>query len=184
MSDKKKRYVGFLLKNGKRIYKVTGFESVRRDTSPITEFMQEAVFKMILNGSSQKEVESFIKDLDIKCRTGIIPLAQLGLPKGFSKGFNEYKNENIWIRGLKYSNDNLGTHLDHFSEVMVFHIKYCPEDKPVTDVVCVDEECINVLNGFIIDWNEQMNKVIGSKFQNIKDMVGWIDLKQKTFGDF
>jgi len=184
MSDVKKRYVGYLIKNGKKIYKVTGWESVRRDTAPVTEFFQETVFKMILDGKSQKEVEAFVKDLQAKCISGEIPLSQLMLPKGFSKTFGEYKTENLWMRGVQYSNENLGTHFDHFSEIGAFHIKYCPEDKAVTDVLCVDEESLHILKGFIIDWKTQLDKTIGSKFENIKNMMGWLDLQQRTLGDF
>ncbi len=184
MSDVKKRYVGFLLKGGKKVYKVTGWESVRRDTAPVTEFFQETVFKMILNGKSQKEVEEFVNDLIRRCISGEIPLSSLMLPKGFSKTFDEYKNENLWIRGVQYSNANLGTHFDHFSEIGAFHVKAVPEGKAFTDIVCVDEDTFHILNGYTIDWSEQLDKTIVSKFNNIKSMMGWGDLKQKTFGDY
>lgn len=184
MSDVKKRYVGYLIKKGKRIYKVTGFESVRRDTAPVTELMQETVFKMVLDGRPREEVDKFIEDLKEKCISGKIPLHYLMLPKGFSKAFGSYENKNLWMKGVEYSNQHLGTHFDHFSEIGAFHIKGVPEGKIYTDVICVDEDTLNILEGFTIDWKEQLDKTIVSKYENIKDMLNWIDTKQKTWNDF
>jgi len=184
VSDKKKRYCGYLLKNGKRIYKSVGFESARRDAAMITEIMQETVFKMILNGKSKTNVDSYIKDLKEERISGKIPLLWFGLPKGFSKAFGVYKIENLWMRGVQYSNKNLGTHFDHFSEIAAFHIKYVPDGKLFTDIVCVDEETVNILDGYTIDWETQLDKTIDSKYENIKKMLGWEDIRQMKLGDF
>jgi len=184
MSDVKKRYVGYLIKKGKKIYKVTGFESVRRDTAPVTELMQETVFKMVLDGKLREQVDAFIEDLKEKCISGKIPLSFLMLPKGFSKVFGAYKNANLWMKGVEYSNKYLGTHFDHFSEIGAFHIKGVPEGKEFTDVLCVDEDTMNILDGYTIDWKEQLDKTIISKYDNIKEMLNWQDTKQRTWNDY
>ncbi len=184
VSDVKKRYVGYLIKNGKKIYKATGFESVRRDTALITEMMQETVFKMILDGKNKKEVDAYIETLKIDIVSGKYPLQWLMLNKGFNKAFDKFKVDSLWVRGAKYSNTNLSTNFDQFSELGAFHVKGIPEGKPFTDVVCVDQDTLNILEGFIIDWDIQINKLIISKYENIKSMMGWEEFKQRTLGEF
>ena len=184
MSDVKKRYVGYLIKNNKKIYKATGFESVRRDASPITELMQESVFKMVLDGKSKKETDEFINNLKSKAMSGEFSLSVLVLPKGFNKAFDKFKTDSPWVRAAKYSNDNLGTHFDQFSELGIFYVKSVPEGKPYTDVVAIDETTTEILNGFTIDWKTQLDKTIISKYENIKEMLGWEDFKQKSLFEF
>ena len=88
------------------------------------------------------------------------------------------------MKGVEYSNANLGTHFDQFSEIGAFHIKHVPEGKPFTEVICVDEETIDILKGFVIDWKTQLDKVIDSKYENIREMLNWQDTKQMRLGDF
>jgi len=184
MSDVKKRYAGYVESKGKRIYKCVGFESVRRDTAPITEQMQETVFKMILDGSKRKDIEVYIKQLYKNIEDKKYPIETLMLPKGFSKAFDKFKVESPWIRGAQYSNKYLGTSLDQYSEFGLYYIKSVPEGKQYTNVVCLDIEHINLLDGYIIDWNIQLDKLIGSKIQNIYTMLKWIPSAQKTLLEF
>lgn len=184
MSDVKKRYCGFLVKKGKKIYKATGFESVRRDTSPITEIMQETVFKMILNFKTKIEVNDFILSLKEKIKLGTISKEMIILPKGFNKAFDKFKVDSPYVRAAKYSNENLGTHFDQFSDLGIFYVKSVPKGKPYTDVVAVDSESMGILNSFEIDWKIMLDKTIDSKYENIKNMMGWEDKKQMKLGDF
>ncbi len=184
MSDVKKRYVGYITKNGKKIYKSVGFESVRRDAAPITEMMQEDVFKLILNGANRKVIEKYIEQLYKDIESKKYPMEMLGLPKGFSKDFNKFKVKSQWITGVEYANKSLGMTYDHFTEIQLFHIKQVPEGKEYTDVISLDVDHIDLINDFIIDWKVQLDKLIGSKVQNIYDMLKWIPSQQRTLGDF
>ncbi len=184
VSDMKKRYCGFLLKNGKKIYKSVGFESVRRDASPILEIAQEHIFKMILDNKIRKDIESYIKELSEDIKNKKYPLEMLLLPKGFSKAFDKFKVQSPWVKAAQYSNQYLGTHFDEFSELGIFYIKSVPEGKQQTDIVAVNEETLDILNGYEINWDIQLDKLLYSKVQNIYDMMGWPDPKQKTLGEF
>ncbi|MFZ3166391.1 MAG: DNA polymerase domain-containing protein [Candidatus Methanoperedens sp.] len=178
ISDVKKRYVGYLIKNGKKIYKATGFESVRRDASVITEVMQESVFKMILDGKNRTEITAWVDQLKVDIKNKVYLMEWLMLPKGFNKAFDKFKTDSPWVRAARYSNTNLGTKFDQYSELGIFYIKSVPEKKPYTDVVAVDNTTLPILDGFIIDWDIQLDKTIDSKFQNILDMMGWGKTKQ------
>jgi DNA polymerase I len=184
MSDKKKRYVGYLEKNGKRIYKATGFEAVRRDTSPISEVIQEAVFKIILGGGKKKDVELYITSIKDNITSGKIPIDMLILPKGFSKDWEKFKVNSPYVRAGRYSNDQLGTHFDQYSDLGIYYVVGVPEGKKYTDVVAVDFESINLLNGFEIDYDIMFEKTIDSKVQNIFEMLKWEDTVQKTLFEF
>jgi DNA polymerase elongation subunit (family B) len=184
VADVAKRYVGFLEKKGKRIFKSVGFEAVRRDTAKITEDMQETIFKIVLAGETKADVMSYVNARKEDIKNGKYPLKDLMLPKGFSKAFDKFRVDSPWVRGARYSNDNLGTSFDQFSDVGIFYIKSAPEGKPYTNVVAIDNETEHILKDFVIDWPTQIDKLIDSKVQNIIDMLGWQDTKQRTLGDF
>lgn len=184
MSDVKKRYVGYLVKGDKKIYKATGFESVRRDTAVITEVLQETVFKMILDGQTKPDVIKWVDELKSDIKRKVYPLEWLMLPKGFNKAFEKFKTDSPWVRAARYSNTNLGTKFDQYSDIGIFYIKGIPEKKPYTDVVAVDNTTFHILKDFIIDWDVQLDKTIDSKLQNIFDMMNWADTRQKTLGEF
>jgi len=184
LSDVKKRYVGYLEKKGKRIFKSVGFESVRRDTSPITEEMQETIFKIVLGGGKKKDVMDYVNGLVKDILGDKYQKRDLMLPKGFSKGFDKFKVDSPWVRAALYSNKNLGTHFDQFSDVGIFYIKYVPEGKVFTDVVAIDVETEHILEGFEIDWEKQIDKLVNNKVDNFIEMMKWDDVGQKTLFEF
>ena len=184
MSDVKKRYVGYLVKGNKRIFKSVGFESVRRDTAPITEQMQETIFKIVLAGGKKEDVMSYVNKIKEDIKNGEYKLRDLMLPKGFSKPFDKFKVDSPWVRGAQYSNKNLGTTFDQFSDVGIFYVKYAPEGKPFTEVVAIDIETEHILKGFEINWPIQIDKLIDHKVNNFITMMKWDDLKQKTLLEF
>lgn len=182
VSDVKKRYVGYVIKKGERIFKITGFESIRRDTAPITEEMQETIFKIILNDGKRKDVEEYITKLkeSVKHR----PLIDMALPKGFSKKFDKYETDSPWVRGTKYSNANLGTKFDEHSDIAIIWVKGVPEKKAYTDVVAISKDNEEIINGFTIDWDLMYEKAIDTKVERIYEMMGWGDTKQKSLLEF
>ncbi len=184
VADVAKRYVGFLEKKGKRIFKSVGFESVRRDTAKITEDTQETIFKIVLAGGKKEDVLTYVAKKKDEIKSGKYPLRDLMLPKGFSKSFDKFKVDSPWVRGARYSNENLGTHFDQFSDVGIFYIKNVPEGKPFTEVVAIDSETEHILKDFMIDWSTQIDKLIDHKVENFIKMMGWEDTQQRTLGDF
>ncbi len=185
MGDSKKRYVGYIKKGDKKIYKATGYESVRRDTPEITEHMQETLFKMILDGKNRKDLETYIEELKNDIITGKYSLTEIMIRKGFSKKFNGYKVDTPHVRGATYSNENLGTHFDEYSDLGVIYVKRVPEGKQQTDVVAIDEETKDILKDFIIDWDVMIDKVVTTKSLNVLKILGWdSDTKQKSLFDF
>ncbi|MFZ3166334.1 MAG: DNA-directed DNA polymerase [Candidatus Methanoperedens sp.] len=171
MADVAKRYVGYVVKKGKKIFKSVGFESVRRDTAAITEELQETVFKMILNGKGREEVLAYVKALKDDIKNGKYKMTEIMVPKGFSKKFDKYEVDSPWVRGCRYSNRYLGMTYDNFSDIGVIYVKGVPEDKGATDVVAIDRE--GMLDGFLVDMDLQIQKIVDSKIERILEIVGW-----------
>ncbi len=184
MSDVKKRYVGYLVRGDKKIYKATGWESVRRDTAPVTEVLQETIFKMILDGKRRKDIEAYVSSLKEDITSGKIPIDVLILPKGFNQPFSKFKTDNPYVRAARYSNDNLGTKFDQYSDIGIFYVKGVPEGKAYTDVLSVDFNSLHLLKGFTIDYDTMFEKTIDSKVENILMMMNWGKTKQKLLGEF
>ena len=184
VADVAKRYVGFLEKKGKKIFKSVGFEAVRRDTAKITEDIQETIFKMILNGNTKNDVVLYINSCKEDIKGGKYRLNELMLPKGFSKAFDKFKVDSPWVRAAEYSNKNLGTRFDQFSDLGIFYIKNVPEGKPYTDVVAIDSETEYIMKDFLIDWTTQIDKLIDHKVENIFRILKWEDTRQRTLGEF
>lgn len=184
LSSAKTRYVGYQIKNGEKIFKITGFEAVRADSPPITDKLQEDIFKIILNGGNRIDVENYVEALKTDIKDGKYSIIDIALPKGFSKKIDKYTTNTPWVRGLNYSNNNLKTKFDEHSDVAIVYVKGVPEGKDNTDVVSISIDDWDYIKDFIIDWEKMFEKAIDMKVEKIYEIMSWADLRQKTLEDF
>jgi DNA polymerase elongation subunit (family B) len=84
----KKRYA---LMNKEGELKVRGFESVRRNTSPIAKNTQEKVLKMILTDHDSKRAEAFVKKVTKDLKAHLIPLEDCTITTQLTKDLKNYQ---------------------------------------------------------------------------------------------
>ncbi|MBT4539194.1 hypothetical protein HOC32_02825 [Candidatus Woesearchaeota archaeon] len=82
----KKKYA-LLQKNGK--LKITGFEFVRRNWSPLAKEVQQHVLQEVLKGN-EKEALIYVRDVAKKLKEGKIPLKQLILKTQLTRPVDKY----------------------------------------------------------------------------------------------
>ena len=181
----KKRYaMRISYNNGECDYIETkGFENVRTDQSIFTRSLLTELFELILYDNDKKVIQKFVQDKleEFPKR----PLNEIGISRGISKPFNEYKANTPHVRGAIYSNTNLNTNFSHGDKVQFLWVKGI-QGYPPTNVVCFNEDT-ELPEGILIDWKHMLKVGITDKVTPILDAIG-IDLtsnnKQVNFENF
>ena len=88
-SGAKKRYA---LMSEKGKMKVRGFETVRRNLSPVAKETQEKVLHMILNGEKTEEVVEYVRDVIKKLRGKEMPADKVTIKTQITREIKSYEN--------------------------------------------------------------------------------------------
>jgi len=182
----KKRYaMRISYNNGECDYIETkGFENIRTDQSIFTRDLLTELFDLILYDNDKKTIQNFVHEKlnEFPKR----PLSEIGISRGISKPFNEYKANTPHVRGSIYSNTNLNTNFSHGDKVQFLWVRGV-EGYPPTNVICFNEDTDLANYNVIVDYERMKRVCILDKVTSILDAVG-IDLtgnnKQATFEKF
>ena len=179
----KKRYaMRISYNNGECDYIETkGFENIRTDQSIFTRSLLTDLFELILYGKDKKEIQNFVFDKlkEFPKR----PLSEIGISRGISKPFSEYKANTPHVRGSIFSNTHLNTHFSHGDKVQFIWIRGV-EGLPPTNVICFNEDTDLSNFNVIVDYERMKRVCVLDKVSPILDAIG-ISLndnsKQTTF---
>ena len=158
-----------------------GFENVRTDQSIFTRNLLGELFKLILYDKDKKEIQKFVLDKlkEFPKRS----LSEIGISRGISKPFSEYKANTPHVRGSIYSNAHLNTHFSHGDKVQFIWIRGV-EGLPPTNVICFNEDTDLSNFNVIVDYERMKRVCVLDKVTPILDAIG-ISLndnsKQTTF---
>lgn len=86
LAGAKKKYA-LLQEDGK--IKITGFETVRRNWSPLVKRVQEELLRLVL-GDKQEEALQYVKDIVSDLKSGLIPLEELILNTQITRDLSQY----------------------------------------------------------------------------------------------
>ena len=167
----KKRYaMRIIYSNGDCDYvDVKGFESIRTDQSIFTRTLLDELFNLILYEHSKSEIKEFIqnklKEFPQK------PLSEIGISRGISKPFSEYKANTPHVRGAIYSNTYLGTHFSHGDKVQFLWVRGV-QDYPATNVICFNEDTDLSKFNIVVDYQRMEKTTIIGKVEPILDVIG------------
>ena len=181
----KKRYaMRISYNNGECDYIETkGFENIRTDQSIFTRSLLTELFDLILYGSEKNEIKKFVHEKlkEFPKR----PLNEIGISRGISKPFSEYKANTPHVRGAIWSNTNLHTNFSHGDKILFLWVKGI-QGYPPTNVICFNEDT-ELPEGILIDWKHMQKIGIIDKVTPVLDAIG-IDLtsdsEQITFENF
>ena len=167
----KKRYaMRIIYSNGKCDYvDVKGFESIRTDQSMFTRNLLDELFNLILYEHSKSEIKKFIQDKLEEFPQK--PLSEIGISRGISKPFSEYKANTPHVRGAIYSNTYLGTHFSHGDKVQFLWVRGL-QDYPSTNVICFNEDTDLSKFNIIVDYERMKKTTIIGKVEPILNAVG------------
>lgn len=172
--EAKKRYVGRMCWKGKAVnlLDVVGFEIIRSDASKVSKEIQRTVVDMILEGIDKKEIFKYITNEENKIKKGEYTYEQIGLPKRITKDASAYKTPTLHLRGTEYANKYFKTNIKVGDRPLALYIKVAPYPYPMTDVVCIMENK-DLPEGFKIDYDKMIERIITNKLENILDAINW-----------
>ena len=167
----KKRYaMRIIYSNGKCDYvDVKGFESIRTDQSMFTRTLLDELFNLILYEHSKSEIKKFIQDKLKEFPQK--PLSEIGISRGISKPFSEYKANTPHVRGAIYSNTYLETHFSHGDKVQFLWVRGV-QDYPATNVICFNEDTDLSKFNIVVDYPRMEKTTIIGKVEPILDAIG------------
>jgi len=171
----KKRYAGHLVwKDGQKVdsIDVVGIEVRRSDSSRVTRIIQKEVLSMILKGEGKEKIKMYLKKEINKIKNGEYDLDDIAIPRALRMNIGDYKTDHIILRGCRYSNKYLHTNFKKGDKPKVLHIKNVPKGFPPTDVICIDHRT-KVPEGFIVDYDLMIQKILQMKLESIFEAVGW-----------
>ena len=170
--QKKKRYAGRVIwEDGEEKDKITiaGMAARRSDTPEISKIMQTNLFDMILKGKTKDYCVGYVTGLILNMINGGISIEDIAQPVKLNMDIEKYKIQNTpKIRGVKWSNENLGTSFKTGTKFKMIYVEH-----PETNVVCFEEE--EQIKDLVIDYKLQLEKCVFQKIKPIFETLGWDD---------
>lgn len=176
----KRRYAGKLIWEDDKVVNHTlikGMAARRGDTPNISKIMQQELFDMILSNKSKEEVTNYLDNLIKDIMSGKILREDISQPVKLNTNAKEYKTNLPKIRGVRWSNDNIGTSFSAGNKFKLIYVKH-----PGTDVVCFEED--DQIKKFEIDWDKQLDKCVFQKIKPILEILGWNDIYKNLKNNF
>jgi len=182
----KKRYVLRITWEDKECDKIKacGMQMRRSDSAPMSKVFQKKMFEMLLHDHEFNELNDCVATTIDEMFSGKIKFEDVAIPSKLSKAIEEYtitrtdKNgitttkpgNRPVIRGVKWSNENLGLNLREGNKFKLVYVN-CDD----TDVVCVEDEAQFNRAGLKIDWPKMIIKNVYQKALPIYDVLGKMD---------
>jgi len=166
----KKKYAGLIVWADDKIIdkvKVAGMHSRKSDVSPFSKELQNMFFESILRGKSKDDAIREILEMIDKLLDNKYSKEFIAIPTKLNKNIEEYPNQNIpKLRGVKWSNKNIGTSFSSGTKFKMLYVKH-----PETDSVCFEDE--EQIEGIKPDWNKMVDKLIFQKVETIFISLDW-----------
>ncbi len=165
----KKRYAGILIwRDGHDItdrLDITGMETKRSDTAPITRVCMERFLMDVLSGGDPRDATEAVRTTFNAIHQGQVGLQEVAIPKGIHSTEN-YSSP--WVRGMRNGRELLGI---NYRQDKKPKLLYC---RRPYDVVCIDDVItdVEVLAKFEIDWDKMANTTIRKKLESLIESVG------------
>lgn len=170
--DAKKRYAGNICYYKGKIVNdmlIMGFELVRSDHSKIGKETQKKFFdKMFMEGIGKDDLTQWLRQRIKNVRENVYTIEELGIPTPLNRPINEYTSNLPVVRGVDYSNSELGLDIQVGEKVKLIYVK--GNDK--TDVIAF-RELKELPKGIVIDYTKHIDESVKKKMDKIFSSLGW-----------
>jgi DNA polymerase elongation subunit (family B) len=178
----KKRYAGKIKwKEGKLVDStdITGYETEKSDSSPITKEVQKGVIDRALEGKGFEELTGYLQTEIAAIKQDLHPLRKVAFPSVLNKPPEEYPNRPI-KRATLYSNNHLHADWSDGDTPWYVYVDQTPYGKPNTDVIAVDWTRESLPSGFELDGEAHIEKTIQQPIEPIAESLGfsWSELRE------
>jgi DNA polymerase elongation subunit (family B) len=171
----KKRYAGNIVwKEGKKTddIDVVGFSAVRTDTSEVAAEVQENFMSMVLRGADFEELSGYIKSKTEKIQDEEIDLKEVGMPSTINKPLEQYP-ERPTPRACEYGNQYLDQNWEPGDSPWIVYIESVPPGHPQTDVLAIDWADQELPEGFELNAQKHIEKMIHSPIEDTLEELRW-----------
>ena len=179
--ESKKRYAGRIVylddKRCEPILRITGFETIRSDSSRFTREFQKEFFELILDHVPRQEVQDFIfrKKMDLK--SGKYPIEDIAIPKMINKKIDEYKVKPAVIRGAIYMNEVFSLSYSVGDKVCYVYV-YAIPGKKKTDVIAFLKQDVKYVRDAVVNWDRMIPILMGNIYDRVKGVANLETTKQ------
>lgn len=153
---------------------ITGYETVRKDSSKLTKKVLNQIFKYILKEGTQQlatYIQTTIKDM----KNMKYSFDYISIPRTIKQPIEQYKTDSPWLRGLKWSNKYLQTDIrsGDYVRLIYGYIKGYPH----TDCFCFlqSSQLDQVKDKIVVNWTKMIETTIRKKIENIISLcnISW-----------
>ena len=141
---------------------IKGLAAKRSDKSYFTRKLQKKILNMIFDDSCNEDIISYIKEEIDKFYYNNYTPEEIGVPKAIVKDISEYKVINPWLKGIKFSEENILGY--QFSpKPYLIYIK----NDPRTQCVCFDNSSQFRTLGATIDMEKMLDASVLKPLKNL-----------------
>lgn len=178
----KKNYAGHLVwkdGHGKDELSYTGLGIKRSDNAPISKWLMENFFKLVLIDGNVDEAVRIVSKAIKDVTTGDVNIHKIAIPKAIKS-----ERESAWSKGRDNGEKYLGIRFQKSSKPKLLYCK-----TPVKEI-CIDDDSISdeVKKKITIDWVLMCDKTVTQKMKSLIESLGisWntVILGQQTWDDF
>jgi len=185
----KKRYAAHVIwDSGQKVdyIHIVGFDYVRGNTSKLTRKIQMKCFEEILKGD-KKNLPSYLRSEVKKILRGEYKVGELSIPVTLRKDIDKYKSIPDYVRGVLWSNKNLGLEIVGGDRVKMIYVKRVGDGLPQTDVISYFDE--ERLPPIVPDYEKIIEKTVKKKVEQFlrladitwRQVEGYADLKEVLY---
>lgn len=164
--------------------KACGMQVRRSDTAPMSKVFQKELFRLLLTQDNFNLLNEYVKKTIDNMINRKIDLNHIAIPSKLNKAIEKYTITRVdkeghkttkqanrpVIRGVKWSNQNLGLRLREGNKFKLLYIT-----GQTSDVMCFEDETQFKSKNIKIDWLAMTTKNIYQKAKPIYDVLGKMD---------
>jgi DNA polymerase elongation subunit (family B) len=160
-------------------YKIAGFQLKRSDTQALTKDVQETILHQILSGKNKAETREYYHRIKDEVLSGEHQY-EIGIPRKFTKGLDKYADGTA-IRGARYSNEQLGTHIGAGSKCLIYHIRNTSHNP--TDAIALEDD-MDIPEGYTINITKHWERIDKALYPLLDDLGILEKTKQQSLEAF
>ena len=142
--------------------------------SPISKNLENDVLAAICSGAHEDEVVKITRPLCKRIKRGDVWLEEIATTTRLQKAINDYSQSTGGaVKAARYFNQHLsnGKKLGEGDSVNWVYVSRAPDNLPPTEVVAYEDE--SDLNGFDLDYDKMVDKLVKSKMKGIFGAMNW-----------
>ena len=142
--------------------------------SPISKNLENDVLTAICSGADEEEATQITRPLCKRIKRGEVSLKEIATTTRLQKAIRDYSQSTGGaVKAARYFNQHLsnGKKLGEGDSVNWVYVSRVPDNLPPTEVVAYEDE--SDLNGFDLDYDKMVDKLVKSKMKGIFGAMNW-----------